>query len=415
MLKMALSEIKDEEFAGIPYEEMTPLEPSESFKSTIIAKSSERKSLLYRFINSSAKKVAVIAAISLISVGGIMSVEAIRKPVVEFICTVFEKTASVFNNEGDNKPPVVSETEENSGDDSETDIIPIFPIYPETTDNSTDDKSYKENDRMTESADTTPETTNAGSEAQPDTGNCETQNAELSSHTHVFEIVKTSKPTCTEDGFTEYICLNCGEEKHETISALGHSYRTLRKTLSTCMYEGTEINECTRCGHRYQNIIPKKDHKIREVVYNATCTEEGAVCLECRLCGEVFEEKDVTPSLGHNYVEYDRIEPNCIKEGCIVYKCTRCSSSYSEVLEKSEEHDFEKLVVKSCTGEGYTLYTCKNCGLKEKRDFVPATGHSFEVCRIVAPTTENEGYTIYKCSVCYKTEKGDYIPPLGSD
>ena len=415
MLKMALSEIKDEEFAYVPHEEMTSLEPSESFKSTIIAKSSERKSLLYRFINSSAKKVAVIAAISLISVGGIMSVEAIREPVVEFICTAFEKTASLFNNEGNNKPPVVSETEENSADDSETDIIPIFPIYPETTDNSTNDKADKENDRLTDTDETTSETSNADVETQPYTENCETQNAELSSHTHEFVMVKTSRPTCTEDGFTEYICRKCGEEKHEKVPSLGHSYRRLLVNYSTCLFEGNEIYGCTRCGHRYQNILPITDHKIIEEVYDATCTEEGSVCMVCDTCGEIFEKRDVTPPLGHNYVEYDRIEPNCIKEGCIVYKCTRCSSSYSEVLEKSEEHDFEKLVVKSCTSEGYTKYTCKNCGFKEKRDFVPAPGHCFEVWKIIAPTTENEGYTIYKCSVCYKTEKGDYIPPLGSD
>ena len=52
--------------------------------------------------------------------------------------------------------------------------------------------------------------------------------------------------------------------------------------------------------------------------------------------------------------------------------------TYSESGEPCE-HDFEAInvVAATCTEQGYTVYTCTNCGERYTDNFVPALGHSF--------------------------------------
>ena len=40
---------------------------------------------------------------------------------------------------------------------------------------------------------------------------------------HVYSIHKTVEATCTEEGYNEYKCSECGDKHKETISAKGHT------------------------------------------------------------------------------------------------------------------------------------------------------------------------------------------------
>ena len=72
-----------------------------------------------------------------------------------------------------------------------------------------------------------------------------------------------------------------------------------------------------------------------------------------------------------------------------------------------EEHAFVKgtPVSSNCADQGYTIYTCSECGVKKVDDFTPALGHKYvagETTEVVAATCEVNGVkvTANTCSVC---------------
>ena len=75
--------------------------------------------------------------------------------------------------------------------------------------------------------------------------------------------------------------------------------------------------------------------------------------------------------------------------------------------------------------EGYTLYTCSDCGHSYKRDFVPRLSaqepkpaeahiHSYTEST-VAPTATERGYTLYVCRECGDSYKANITPAYGTD
>ncbi len=93
-----------------------------------------------------------------------------------------------------------------------------------------------------------------------------------------FAAGETVAPTCTDEGYTPYICINdcCGCEKRVNIvPALGHSFADV-VVEPTCTTEGYTVVKCTRdgCGvedGEKKNIVPALGHQY----------EEGSVCTRC--------------------------------------------------------------------------------------------------------------------------------------
>ncbi|MBQ7968226.1 MAG: hypothetical protein IJ292_00180 [Clostridia bacterium] len=70
------------------------------------------------------------------------------------------------------------------------------------------------------------------------------------------------RPTCTERGFTVYVCSDCGHVKYDDyVSALGHSYTTWYVVKEATTTEtGIKECRCSRCGKApITEEIPKKD------------------------------------------------------------------------------------------------------------------------------------------------------------
>ena len=66
----------------------------------------------------------------------------------------------------------------------------------------------------------------------------------------------------------------------------------------------------------------------------------------------------------------------------------------------------------TCTAEGYTSYTCQDCGKTIRQDVVEALGHDWDQGTVVKPATITEtGLISYKCSRCGGT-KTEVIPKL---
>ena len=231
---------------------------------------------------------------------------------------------------------------------------------------------------------------------------CTACNAELSRETitvdkiaHDYEAVVTA-PTCTEDGYTTYICSACGDSYvADEVDALGH-------TESEAVEENRTESTCTVAG------------SYDSVVYCSVCGEElsretVALELASHTAGEVVVENEVAAT--------------CTADGSydnVVY-CTVCNAELSRntVTVDKIAHDYEAVVTApTCTEDGYTTYTCSACGDSYVADEVDALGHDMkETAAAVAPKCEEAGMSaVLTCANgCGKTEGGEAIPETGHD
>lgn len=85
-------------------------------------------------------------------------------------------------------------------------------------------------------------------------------------------------------------------------------------------------------------------------------------------------------------------------------------SVVAKVVEKDEDaedeedhvHDYEEKVVAATTkSQGYTIYTCKICGLSYRDNFTDKLpcNHVYKD-KVVAPTYTSTGYTLHTCTLC---------------
>lgn len=154
-------------------------------------------------------------------------------------------------------------------------------------------------------------------------------------HTHTEE-VKFINATCTEYGYLQVICSECGKllRIDAEISPHGHNW---------------EDGKCVFCGEKEENPEPsepdpdeqetpsipgpsEEEHTHTQVAYDigATCTEHGSHTVECSECGEQLSYK-ITPPLGHNY-QISNISTGPNGEELVTYVCTRCSASYVDTF-----------------------------------------------------------------------------------
>ncbi len=279
---------------------------------------------------------------------------------------------------------------------------------------------------------------------------------------HNYTAAVTTSPTCTAKGVKTYTCANCGDTYTEAVAELGHTPGatvTEDKIEATCTEDGaynmvvycavcneklsttaytiaakghtpgasatcTEDQTCTACG---EVLTAKTGHSYTAVVTAPTCTAEGYTTYTCANCGDSYVV-DETAAVGHNYEAAVTTAPTCTAKGVKTYTCASCGDTYTEDLAKlahtpgadatcTEDqvctvcgeiltaklgHDYDSVVTApTCTAEGFTTYTCANCGDTYVADEVAATGHSWDEGIVsTEPTTETDGVMTYTCTVC---------------
>ena len=231
-------------------------------------------------------------------------------------------------------------------------------------------------------------------------------------------------PTCTENGKSDITCSRC--DYHSTISfdnvdseqATHHAGTTeeVEAVPATCTAKGTAAGTwCTACETMITGgteiPIDEDNHKfeVKNVLLEATCTEDGAAKYECSLC--------------HNAVKFDIIEKGhtwdedhcvtkaatCVADGSKTYTCTKCTAEDNTkvVVIKSEGHKYDKGVVTTpatCGKAGVTTFTCTVCTPDTEghsyTETIPATNkHSFQDKAIPATCTEPAKAGSF-CTVC---------------
>ena len=191
-------------------------------------------------------------------------------------------------------------------------------------------------------------------------------------HTHDWgEGTVSVQPTCTAQGLKTFEC-SCGAVRTEPIQATGHKWEQ----------EG-------------EPVAP-------------TCTMEGYTLYKCSVCGE-SEQRDVKPTVGHDFQpSADKSIPaTCTSAGVNVYECSFCHTIYEQTVPATgHKWDEGTVVAPTCTRDGYTAFTCTECGYSENRNIVPATGtHQWEVTEVVEPNCIAGGYTLETCAACGETRQ----------
>ena len=244
------------------------------------------------------------------------------------------------------------------------------------------------------------------------------------------------EPTCTEDGETEYVCLECGVHAHGTTLAAGHKEGDPEKeneVEATCLAEGSYIRiiKCKVCGEELSRetiTVAKADHTPGEPEINdekeATCTEDGSYeeVIVCSVCGEEISRQIVTvAATGHTPAEAARqheVEATCTEAGSYeeVIICADCGEEISrrEITTAALGHSAatavkENETAATCTEGGHydSVVYCSRCNEEMSRSTVTsaALGHSAAAAvkenETAATCTEGGHYeNVVYCSRC---------------
>jgi hypothetical protein len=158
-------------------------------------------------------------------------------------------------------------------------------------------------------------------------------------------------------------CLQCGadiEEEHTWDKG------TVTKP-STHLESGIKTFVCTVCVHSKTETIEKSvAHKYGQWI-NYSETQHKKTCE----CGEI--------SYGdHLFINSTIVNPPTEQSEGELQKACVCGAAISEKIPAlTHEYAFE-IVNPTCTEQGYTKHTCKNCGDVYNDTYVDAIGHVYD-------------------------------------
>ena len=145
------------------------------------------------------------------------------------------------------------------------------------------------------------------------------------SHDYVAYIVA---PDCTEQGYTEYICDNCGDayiDEYSYTAPLGHSFGEWEVvTAATCQSEGEKTRCCERCGAVENVVTDKLTHEYVATNVPSTCIQQGYTQYTCSMCGDSYvDNNSLLPLAPHAYGQPQLLTaPTCTTPGEQVSECT---------------------------------------------------------------------------------------------
>lgn len=126
---------------------------------------------------------------------------------------------------------------------------------------------------------------------------------------------------------------------------------------------------------------------------------------------EIIEAKFITCQ--HSHFLSEEIEATCTEEGYTKFTCSDCGYSYQNDYIPSLGHRYNNGEVTkkpTCTSSGVLTYTCTACKA-EYTETIPETGHQFREWVVVKEATETEeGIREHVCNVC--GEKETQIIPI---
>ena len=193
-------------------------------------------------------------------------------------------------------------------------------------------------------------------------------------HQYMSYIIKAA--TYYEDGIREHRCTYCDDSYQEIIPATGHTYRAT-VVEATCSEEGYTLHICINCGRSYKDqYTPVKAHQYVSVIKKeADCEEDGVIEYRCTYCDA--SDQEMIPALGHDYEE-TVIAATCSERGYTLYTCKNCNRSYKNQYTPIREHQYMSVINKEadCEEDGVKEYHCIYCDTSYE-EAIPALGHEY--------------------------------------
>lgn len=246
--------------------------------------------------------------------------------------------------------------------------------------------------------------------------------------------VKGYKATCTKNGLTDGSeCQYCGcvLTPQNIILADGHQLVTDKYVAPTCFETGlTEGTHCKNCDYKVaQKEIAKLEHDWSDFTAKAaTCTEDGYTAgSECRYC-HTIKDSVVIPATKHNW-KTNVVEATCTEDGYTEYICKNnsahnytvagepakghtggeatcvakavCENCQQPYGEKANHDYVETVFPATCTSQGFTRYTCKNCPNTYDADYTALGAHVYNDGIITTvPGCCTDGEKTFTCLYC---------------
>lgn len=170
-------------------------------------------------------------------------------------------------------------------------------------------------------------------------------------HTEVS--VGYKAPTCTEDGLSDAIVCDregCNYVHHagEVIPATGHNLTLVSANEAHCNEDGTITNgniehkECVTCGKMFApavenddidavpltNVVTTTEHTHEANTIPATCTNNGYIVYTCTKCRNTYSE--IIDALGHTFDFVAEVPATCVDNGTKAHNnCTACGDNFA--------------------------------------------------------------------------------------
>ena len=234
---------------------------------------------------------------------------------------------------------------------------------------------------------------------------------------------RTVVASCEHEGSVTFECVRCDNEYSVTERKTAHRYSTA-VVGATCTEAGYTECVCRDCGYTTtKNPTPALGHNVIDTVHAPTCIDRGYTSHACSRCDAVFANTDYQEKTDH---EWDRDEPTC-EEDKLCKHCKKRDENNGKAhghymedgsckhCKKPCNHNFKysHTVESTCSGAGYEVWVCKHCQANEFRGETGGTAsHDFALLREVAPTCQSAGYSVEVCRACGYVQTTETLPAV---
>lgn len=240
---------------------------------------------------------------------------------------------------------------------------------------------------------------------------------------HAYDAGKVTKPaTIYEKGVKTFTCTSCGTTYTEDIPMVEKTWHKGNTVAPTCTEQGYTVYICDQDSA----LTEKRDYTnalghawdAGTVTTAATCTKAGVKTYTCTRNGCTETKTEKIAALGHKWDDGTVTTPaTCEAVGVKTYKCqnTGCTETKTEEIAALGHKWDDGVVTKEATYEedGERTYTCQNDKTHVHKEVIPALGYTFTET-VVAPTCTEDGYTLHTCNENpAKTYKDTPVPALG--
>lgn len=227
----------------------------------------------------------------------------------------------------------------------------------------------------------------------------------------------TTAATCTTAGVKTYKCQNtgCAETKTEKIAALGHKWDDGTVTKApTCTEDGVKTFTCLNDkNHTYTEPVPATGHAWNEgvVTKEPTYEEDGERTYTCQN-DKTHVHKEVIPALGYTFTE-TVVAPTCTEDGYTLHTCNENpAKTYQDTPVAALGHQYKEVTTPATCGvPGSVDNVCERCNDKQHVSDLPATGeHQWDEGVVTKePTATETGIKTFTCKVCQATKTEDIV------